>query len=82
MPEEFFFQTALMDSRFESTLVADNKRKIIWDGGPHPRTLTTADLPALLTSGAWFARKFDDAVDPDLLDAIDRHRLAAHAVAG
>jgi len=82
MPEEFFFQTALMNSRFEDTLVPDNQRKIIWNGGPHPRTLTTADLPALLTSGAWFARKFDDAVDPDVLDAIDHHRLAAHAVAG
>jgi hypothetical protein len=82
LPEEFFFQTALVNSRFAATLVNDNKRKIIWTGGPHPRTLTMSDLPALLTSGAWFARKFDDAVDPDVLDALDRHRLAAHAVAG
>lgn len=82
MPEEFFFQTSLANSRFSATLVNDNKRKIIWDGGPHPRTLTLSDLPVLLTSGAWFARKFDDAVDPDVLDAIDRHRLAAHAAAG
>jgi hypothetical protein len=81
MPEEFFFQTALMNSRFDATLVADNKRKIIWTGGPHPRTLTMSDLPALLTSGAWFARKLDDAVDPDVLDALDRHRLAAQAAA-
>lgn len=83
IPDEFFFQTVLMNSPFQSTLVRDHKRLIIWDGGsPHPRTLTRADLPALLSSGAFFARKFDDAADAAVLDAIDRQRLAPRAAAG
>jgi hypothetical protein len=43
-------------------------------GAPNPRTLTSADLPALESSGAHFARKFDPAVDAAVLDALDRLR--------
>ena len=84
MPDEFFFQTALMNSPFRDTLVPDHKRTIIWDGGPHPRTLTMSDLPVLLAGNrpSFFARKFDDAVDADVLDAIDRQRLTSRAAAG
>ena len=84
MPEEFFVQTVLMNSPFRDTHVADHKRTIIWDGGPHPRTLTMADLPVLLAPdrGSFFARKFDDAVDTAVLDAIDRQRLTPRAATG
>jgi hypothetical protein len=82
MPEEFFFQTALMNSPFRNTHVQDHRRTIIWDGGPHPRTFTLADLPTLLTSQAFFARKFDDTLDAAVLDAIDRERLIPRAAAG
>ena len=43
-------------------------------GAPNPRTLTSADLPALEASGAHFARKFDLALDAGVLDALDRLR--------
>ena len=43
-------------------------------GAPNPRTLTSADLPALEASGAHFARKFDPAVDAEVLEALDRLR--------
>ncbi len=38
----------------------------------HPRTLTRDDVPAMLASGAWFARKLDQEVDPEVLDVLDR----------
>jgi len=82
LPEEFFFQTVLMNSSFAATVVRDPRRKITWDGGSHPRVLTLMELPVLLASGAFFARKFDDAIDTAVLDAIDRERLAPRAAAG
>ena len=41
-------------------------------GGPHPATLTEADLPQMLESSALFARKFDPRVDRNVLDELDR----------
>ena len=43
-------------------------------GSPHPRTLTSADLEALVASGMHFARKFDEAVDAQVLDLLDEFR--------
>jgi hypothetical protein len=40
--------------------------------GSSPRILTMADLPLILNSTAHFARKFDDKVDPAILDELDR----------
>lgn len=46
-----------------------------WRGSPHPDWLTTADLPEMLASGFWFARKFQQ--DDPVLDALDEHLDAA-----
>ena len=53
--------------------VNDSRRYIDWDppGAAHPKTLTVADLPRLLGSRSHFARKFDPAVDADVLDRLD-----------
>lgn len=37
----------------------------------HPKTLTAADVPDALASGAYFARKFALRTHPDALDAVD-----------
>ncbi|HEX9671468.1 MAG TPA: beta-1,6-N-acetylglucosaminyltransferase [Thermoanaerobaculia bacterium] len=75
-PEESIVQTVLVNaSRF--ALVNDDLRYIdytnAWKG--HPRTLTVADLPLLAAGGWHFARKFDLAVDREVLDRIDRELL-------
>jgi hypothetical protein len=72
-PDESFVQTVLLNAgRFR--LSPDYGRYIAWtrptDIGP--RVLTAPDLPAILDSGAAFARKFDPAVDTEVLDALDR----------
>ncbi len=45
-----------------------------WAASPHPEWLTIEDLPAMLASGRWFARKFreDDPVLDRLDDRLDR----------
>jgi len=50
----------------------NSMRYIDWSlSGQHPKILGMEDLPCILESGAHFARKFDMAQNPDVLDAID-----------
>jgi hypothetical protein len=72
-PEEAFFQSVLVNSgRFK--LSTDYKRYIDWTGctHTHPRTLSTADVPALLASDAHWARKLDLDKDAELFDILDQ----------
>lgn len=74
IPDESFFHTILLNS--ELKIKNDNKRFILWDEkASHPKLLRTADLDAIVASGAHFARKFDDTVDSAILDEIDRKLL-------
>jgi hypothetical protein len=71
-PEEAFYQTLLVNSeRFR--LANDNLRFADFSGsvGGSPRTLIGADLPRLLESSCYFARKFDAAIDDEVLDRLD-----------
>jgi hypothetical protein len=88
-PEEVFFQTALgwvtaHDPEYRSLVVQNDCRRFFDFSQTelnHPRTLTEADLPTVLGSGADFARKFDEAATPGLLDTIDELLSAAPASA-
>lgn len=61
--DEHAIPTALV-RRFPD-LLRPNRRFIAFPAGASsPRLLTRADEPAIRASGAWFARKVDDAVDP------------------
>lgn len=72
--DESFFQTVLMNTSFEGTLINDDKRAIIWipDGDIklRPKTFTETDLAFLQTGSYLFARKFDDNVDNKIIDSI------------
>jgi hypothetical protein len=46
-------------------------------GDSHAAVLGIGDLEQLLASGKWFARKFDDRLDSDVLDRIDTGVLPA-----
>lgn len=78
--DEHVFPT-LLARRHGDRVVADH-RYIDWRaGGYHPKLLTREDRDAIVASGAWFARKFDQAADdfflqPDAFEA----RLQANAV--
>jgi hypothetical protein len=73
VPDELFFQTLLMNSRFAGSVVNDNLRHIEWHDpeSGSPAILTTADLGRLRGSPQLFARKFDIMVDHSVLDEID-----------
>jgi len=75
-PEESIVQTVLVNSgRFR--LENDDLRFIDYERAVRgaPRTLTVGDLPALASGRHFFARKFDLAVDREVLDRIDRELL-------
>ena len=72
-PSELFFQTLILNSSFADSVVNDHRLYLEWRGGSSPATFTMADLDTLVASDALFARKFDAAVDPHVLDALDAH---------
>lgn len=70
-PDELIYQTVLLNSPFRSRIVNDNKRYVDFEDA-HPRVLTKNDYQKLKNSGKLFARKFNPAVDKDILDMIDK----------
>ena len=69
IPEESFLQTALCNHA-DLRICADHKRYEDWSHGePHPKWLEEPDVPRMLASGAYFARKFrPDGVVQQLID--------------
>lgn len=78
-PEETLFQTLLLnDSGLD--VANDDKRFILWqEHSPHPELLCLEHLNAMVGGGAFFARKFDDAVCPEILDRLDEVTAADFA---
>jgi hypothetical protein len=86
IPEEEFFHTVIMRSPFKDTVVNDNKRLLMWKGHrilgfyySRLRTLTMEDVDALIASEAFFARKFDEAVDSQIIDVLESRLIPLEA---
>jgi core-2/I-Branching enzyme len=74
IPSESFFASVLLGNP-ALIVERDNRRFASFaPGAAHPDTLTSGDFERLLASGADFARKFDAAAEPRLLDMLDEHR--------
>jgi len=71
---ECFFATALMNDPELQVGTGAHRFTHFPPGAPNPRTMTSADLTAMRASGSHFARKFDPAVDAEVLDELDRLR--------
>ena len=83
LPDELFFQSILAGTAFadEHALVNDSLRFVTWEAGArHPRTLGVRDLPGILASGKPFARKFDPAVDAEVMRRLPLRRSGDVAV--
>ena len=83
VPTEFYIQTIVWNSDFRNRVhdltdeFASNVRYIDWSGGgSSPHVFTLADFPRLMASDRLFARKFDAAVDREVVDQIYGHVLA------
>jgi hypothetical protein len=74
IPDESIFQSVLLNSPLASTIVNHHRRYFEFSPGtPHPRTFRLEDFDLLIKSDAWFARKFDEAVDAQILDRLEQH---------
>ncbi len=74
-PEESFMQTVLANSKLFN-LCDKNYFYMDWNNSKHgrPKILTMEDYPILTESkDIYFARKFDPAVDNEILDRLDSH---------
>lgn len=70
IPEEFYFQTVIMNSLFAKNVVNDNLRYIDWSdrNGNCPAILDMTDAGAIRDSAALFARKIESPVSDELLN--------------
>jgi hypothetical protein len=73
-PDEMFFQTLVMNSRFRERVLAENFRYVQWpeQGARNPKILDEHDFERIAASKAHFCRKIDSRASAGLLP-----RLAA-----
>jgi len=71
IPDELFFQTILLNSAEAERCIDFRLHHTEWSRVPAPAILTKDDYPHLVESTCLFARKFDPAVDVEILDLID-----------
>jgi hypothetical protein len=89
-PDEMFIHTAILNSASRGSIVNENLWFVRWTpNAKHPKVLTAEDAPALLNAAGQpsrtggdartklFARKFDSAVDAEILDVLDRETVLA-----
>jgi len=71
-PDESFFHTVLAN-RTDMRICLSNKRYSDWAGqDAHPKELELTDLPSILESRCFFARKFSTQRPSRVLDELDR----------
>lgn len=77
---EIVFQTVMLNSPLASTVINGHLREIDFPPHkPHPRTFRAADFERLMQSSKFFARKFDDNVDSEILDRLSQRLGLASA---
>ncbi|KAB7789547.1 beta-1,6-N-acetylglucosaminyltransferase [Bifidobacterium leontopitheci] len=69
IPEEFLFQTVLVNSPFAVDIVPDNLRYMDWHkrNGSLPAYLDESDYPKAIESGCFFARIIDSGISKEFL---------------
>ncbi|MDD5570119.1 MAG: beta-1,6-N-acetylglucosaminyltransferase [Bacteroidales bacterium] len=76
LSDEMFAATCLMNSDYKNNVINDNLRHIIFkESSSHPKTYTTKDFDELKNSGKLFARKFENTIDENIFDLIDKNIL-------
>ncbi len=73
VPEEFFFQTILMNSTFSNTCVSNNFRFALWKEkhGSQPGILDENDYETIKLSNYFFARKISSIYSDKLLNKLN-----------
>ena len=70
--DEFIFSTLVYNSPFRSK-IKDNLVFMLWPihGEAHPQTFNINDFDLVMASGKFFARKFDNKVDNEILKKLE-----------
>ena len=70
--DEIFIQSTIATSSlFVKRLADTNKRKIRWNkNSAHPYVWRISDFDKLVTTSAFFARKFDERIDKNIINKI------------
>lgn len=75
IPDEHFFPTLILNSHFKDTVICKNLRFYIMErretGFQGPTALTMQNVIELFNSEALFARKFDDAIDKEIIQFVE-----------
>ena len=75
--DELFIPTLVLNQQDHLDVVSDRRRFVRFaPGAPHPRELNVDDVPEIIASGAFFARKVDSR-NGELLAALDAVTSAA-----
>jgi hypothetical protein len=79
IPDESFIQTIVLNDK-SLAVFDDNLVYFAWSDASSgsPDVLTVKDLPAMLASGKYLARKFDLNIDAEVLDRLDDVVLPGH----
>jgi hypothetical protein len=81
IPDELFFQTILMNSKFFAELINEQGTHTRWEkNAASPSLLRIKDLPELMRSPSYFARKFDLDQDQQIMDVLDQSQADFGAV--
>ena len=67
--DELLVQTIVWNSQFKDRITFNNLRYIDWKRG-NPYTFRMADLESLITSNCFFARKFDENIDLEVVETL------------
>ena len=75
--DEFIFSTLVYNSPFRSK-IKDNLVFMLWPihGEAHPQTFKINDFDLVMASGKFFARKFDNKVDNEILKKLEYEVLS------
>lgn len=79
-PDEWYFQTLIMNSPYKNEVINNNLLFLKWgesfSEANSPQNLTCKDISALESSEHYFARKFEESVDSDVITYFaDRVRM-------
>lgn len=69
--DEVFLHTLAWNSQFRDRVQNDSKRLIDWKRG-RPYTFRLEDLDSLISSPCFWSRKFNEDIDPEIVDKICR----------
>ncbi|GAB4048915.1 beta-1,6-N-acetylglucosaminyltransferase [Spirosoma litoris] len=76
LPDEYFFQSILLNApeTIRNTIYNHRMTFMQWDRPPgsYVKPLSVSEIPSMLSSGKFFARKFDETYDAEVIDKIDQ----------